>query len=331
MTVTKNFNNLDTDNTLGGNSPSDYRVSSQKAIKEYVDNNSVDTAQLSYYGTCATAAATQAKVVECPEFMELKEGVSIRVKFTNTQSYNGQATLNVNSTGAKGIVSSGTTKAVRYCWLAGEVVSFTYNGTNWVMEDAGIATTSYYGYTRLYTGATSSNTATALTPNSLNALVQNMIEPYPVYSATATYAVGDRVRYNYNAWECNTAIETAEAWTAAHWTMLDPIQTQIDNIRKLVEFKKPTTSSPSWYNLYSDGYVEQGGEITVGNTTIGQVTFSKEFENDKYMPILTCITYTAGNIDGLCHITELTTTGMKIFDASGRTYRWECKGYINNV
>ena len=38
MTVTKNFNNLDTDNTLGGNSPSDYRVSSQKAIKEYVDN-----------------------------------------------------------------------------------------------------------------------------------------------------------------------------------------------------------------------------------------------------------------------------------------------------
>lgn len=106
------------------------------------------------------------------------------------------------------------------------------------------------------------------------------------------------------------------------------IKTYIDNGRRLIEFKKPTTSFPSWYNLYSDGYVEQGGEITVGATKTGQITFSKEFENNKYMPILTCITYTAGNIDGLCHITELTTTGMKIFDASGRTYRWECKGYV---
>lgn len=34
------FLNISTDNTLGGNSPSDVTVSSQKAIKEYVDNNS---------------------------------------------------------------------------------------------------------------------------------------------------------------------------------------------------------------------------------------------------------------------------------------------------
>ena len=34
------FLNLDLDNTLGGNSPSDYIIPSQKAIKTYVDNNS---------------------------------------------------------------------------------------------------------------------------------------------------------------------------------------------------------------------------------------------------------------------------------------------------
>ena len=33
------FYNLDTDNTLGGNNTSDIRVPSQKAVKEYVDNN----------------------------------------------------------------------------------------------------------------------------------------------------------------------------------------------------------------------------------------------------------------------------------------------------
>ena len=32
------FLNISTDNSLGGNSPSDQVVSSQKAIKEYVDN-----------------------------------------------------------------------------------------------------------------------------------------------------------------------------------------------------------------------------------------------------------------------------------------------------
>lgn len=187
-----------------------------------------DTSQLSYYGTCSTAAATQAKVVECEGFV-LKTGVSIRVKFINAQTYNGMPSLNVNSTGAINVKSNGTVNAARYCWLAGEVVSFTYDGTNWIMEDAGIATTTYYGYTKLYTGAGNTSTSTALTPASLNNLVQLMVEPYPIYSTSSTYEVGDRVRYGYQAWECITAITTAETWNADHWKEIDPIQTQLDD------------------------------------------------------------------------------------------------------
>lgn len=40
----------------------------------------------------------------------------------------------------------------------------------------------------------------------------------PDYDATKTYAVGDMVIYNGGLYKCNTAISTAEAWTAAHWT-----------------------------------------------------------------------------------------------------------------
>ena len=40
----------------------------------------------------------------------------------------------------------------------------------------------------------------------------------PAYSSSATYAVGDHVLYNGGYYVCNTAITTAEAWTAAHWT-----------------------------------------------------------------------------------------------------------------
>lgn len=41
----------------------------------------------------------------------------------------------------------------------------------------------------------------------------------PEYSASATYKVGDFVVYGGALYKCNTAIESAEDWTAAHWTV----------------------------------------------------------------------------------------------------------------
>ncbi len=38
------------------------------------------------------------------------------------------------------------------------------------------------------------------------------------YSPSSTYAVGDYCIYNDILYRCTTAITTAEAWTAAHWT-----------------------------------------------------------------------------------------------------------------
>lgn len=39
------------------------------------------------------------------------------------------------------------------------------------------------------------------------------------YSTSSTYAVGDYCLYDGDLYRCTTAITTAEAWTAAHWTM----------------------------------------------------------------------------------------------------------------
>lgn len=98
------------------------------------------------YGTCSTGAGTAAKVVTCANFDELVEGTTIRVKFTysNTAS---NATMNVNSTGAKNLCRYGTTRVgttERASWKAGAVVSFTYDGTSWVqndyIEDTGVTT-----------------------------------------------------------------------------------------------------------------------------------------------------------------------------------------------
>ena len=75
--------------------------------------------------------------------------------------------------------------------------------------------------------------ASALTDGSLFVLEQGgaaksanwgMIKEYispdlaPLYSNNSTYSVGDYVIYNDSLYRCNTAITTAESWTAAHWT-----------------------------------------------------------------------------------------------------------------
>lgn len=183
---------------------------------------------INHYGVCNTTNNTQTKEVTITGF-KLETGAHIEVKFTNNQNYNGVPKLNVNGTGAIEIKSIGITNAGRYYWNAGEVIDFTYDGTYWLMDNGGIANTTYYGRTKLAATATSTSTSLALTPSALNSYAQNTIANYPVYSTSSTYGVGDRVRYNWQTWECNTAITTAESWTAAHWTALDPIQTQLDS------------------------------------------------------------------------------------------------------
>ena len=88
-----------------------------------------------FYGTCSTAAGTAAKVMTASKFSGLAEGVVINVKFTNANTAD-SPTLNVNNTGAKAIwKSGGNVKSSNPGWMANEVVSFTYDGTRWIMND----------------------------------------------------------------------------------------------------------------------------------------------------------------------------------------------------
>lgn len=94
------------------------------------------TANRTFYGTCSTAAATAAKVVELEDGdgFELKPGVVVGVKFsaTNTAS---NMTLNVNNTGAIGIsYIAGTRYTGSTANITGSVsyvFYYMYDGTYW--------------------------------------------------------------------------------------------------------------------------------------------------------------------------------------------------------
>lgn len=112
-----------------------------------------------WYGTSSTAASTTAKVVSCADF-ELTTGVSIAVRFTNTNTASAP-TLNVNGTGAVAIKRvSGGTESLVGLWRAGEIVVFTYDGTNWLVDSssrAGVIVVSKSSVSSLSTTITDAN------------------------------------------------------------------------------------------------------------------------------------------------------------------------------
>lgn len=121
-----------------------------------------------YYATCSTSATTQDKALSITGFT-LETGVMVVVKFTNANSYNGTARLKINTLTAVDIATVGTTKTSRYFWSAGEVISFLYDGTNFVMLERGVATTTYYGVTKLSSSTSSTSTSLAATPSAVKA------------------------------------------------------------------------------------------------------------------------------------------------------------------
>ena len=96
-----------------------------------VFNGMLDTYGM-WQGTCSTSSITAAKTVTCPGFT-LVTGASIAVFFTYGNTYNGQITLDVNSTGAKNVRDYGQFyDGYNKCgWDSGEVLIFVYDGTYW--------------------------------------------------------------------------------------------------------------------------------------------------------------------------------------------------------
>lgn len=130
-----------------------------------------------YYGTCTTTSSTQEKSVTIDGFTSssLVGGTRIVIEFTNGNSA-ADPTLNVSSTGAKPILTSGyyssstgshdTSRAVQYEWKTG-LVSFVYDGYAWTIEGGQHASTTYWGKTKL-SNTISNDETVALTPKAVN-------------------------------------------------------------------------------------------------------------------------------------------------------------------
>lgn len=117
--------------------------------------------------------------------------------------------------------------------LVGQPVFFQYDGGrylwHWTSEEFGTLTGStsdekptslIFNYALGQFTATRTRvlrTGEAATPKEVAAKLDTP-KAVPVYSASSTYEVGEIVLHDGAAYKCVTAITTAEAWNASHWT-----------------------------------------------------------------------------------------------------------------
>ena len=83
------------------------------------------------------------------------------------------------------------------------------------------------------------------------------------YDSTATYSVGDYVVYEHDLYVCNTAISTAEAWTAAHWTQTD-IGTVLESLKSDIDNKQDALVSGTNIKTVGGNSLLGSGNIDVG-------------------------------------------------------------------
>lgn len=106
-------------------------------LKAYFDTlYDLNKSDIPFYATSSTGASTTAKTATVSRgTFTLVAGAKVTVKFTYTNTASAP-TLNVGSTGAKNIKyidSDGTVTTPTTWWGAGEVVTFVYDGTQWLM------------------------------------------------------------------------------------------------------------------------------------------------------------------------------------------------------
>ena len=82
----------------------------------------------------------------------------------------------------------------------------------------------------------------------------------PAYSSSSTYAVGDHVIYDDKYYVCTTAISTAEAWTAAHWSQLT-VGSETSALKSAVANAVGTQTEMVWAK--TDQYYINTGSSTI--------------------------------------------------------------------
>ena len=278
------------------------------------DSEDKTTVQIpsSLLGTCTTAAATAAKVVTLSDASgwELKQGASVAVKFSNTNTFSATAqapiTLNVNNTGAKNIYYGGSahptgTNTTAF-GRANYVNTYVYDGTYWVW--AGSSSDNNTTYSAM--SQSEANTGTATTARSITASV--------LKQAIKTHSPSDA--YDITHGQSNVGND------------LDDLQEAVTDIVNVYGAKN--LNGTTYQTKASSGLtwtVNPDGSISVSGTSTGELTNGGE-EKFGFVAPITAQVILSGGISNNAHIFPWDVTdNARPYSDSRKTTR--ATGYVS--
>lgn len=107
-------------------------------------------------------------------------------------------------------------------------------------------------------------------------------------------------------------------------------------MRFLVDSQASTAGDHRWFNLYSDGWLEQGGDYTAGNTSNGwsgyiTITFPKPFKSNVYNIDFGSHQLRDGNYGTGTELTNILPQSIRIrtYNRCGETRTYKAMGYTN--
>lgn len=195
-----------------------------------------------WYGTCSTTSSIQQKSVTTSSGdFALDEGNILLVEFASTNTYDG-ATLSVDKLTAKAIYVNGS-PTNDHRWRAGEVVIFVYDGYHFNLIEQGMATTSYYGITKLSSSTSSTSELIAATPKAVKAAYDL------ANNATATPTASKKSKFDSDAHMNSTDMTTGSG---------GEVETFVNGLNVSGGGEIPSVTLTGSYNLKAVAYNRYG-------------------------------------------------------------------------
>lgn len=167
-----------------------------------------------WYGTCTTASGTTAKeVITTTGDFTLKDGAIIYVLFDTANTSETRITLNVDGTGDTAVNLSSTNGMTAYQIAAKQVICFVYDGESFRVHGGALATTTYYGLTKLSSSTSSTSTTMAATPSAVKEAYDLASAALPISGGTMTGALVSQNNTDYTTKQVRNIFLVADGET----------------------------------------------------------------------------------------------------------------------
>lgn len=138
-----------------------------------------------------------------------------------------------------------------------------------------------------------------------------------------SYAFAPTYTSNY-ADSSNRIVTTA--YMANHWATTAASTTATASKVRPAVVVKNYRNGYSWYRVWSDGWIEQGGYTQGGNPS-STITFLKSFTNTNFTIALGTSGVLSTNNNGICSVEARTTSTIKLYSFSSYYCNWYACGY----